>query len=532
MLGIWILVAIIVGLALGFLGGFMYANGKSLMIEAKTRADVQTEFQERLVSTEADSRSAREGQQLLERQIQQMNEAFEVEKQQILTRNQNEKTELEQRFDREKTQLLERTEKHHADQTRVLTEKLTTEKEMAVSFKDDQIRNLKIQLSEEKEQYKLQLEEASRTMKTQLENAINTLKAEFKNQTNENLKIQKDGMLANNLECLNTILTPFGEQLKGFKTEFVENKEKQKQLETSILTTIARLQDQTTQIGVEAQKLSTALTVKPKMQGNWGENILENILMASGLKKGIDYFAQARETSQEGETLIPDVEVLLPKQSDVETQACVIIDSKVSIKDYLAYVYADDPKEKELAAKNHVSSVTKHVEELAGKNYEKEVKHVVGYVLMFIPHDGSYILMMEKRPNLILEAYKKRIVIVNPTNLMMALNIINLLWQNQRQSENVGKIFSSAQKIYEKFVSITDRFVKLGEAIQASAKAFNETGKLFCNGNGNLVRQFNQWKDLGLQTTKQINPKLMKLSEDFPGEEEEQAQTPQLMIEE
>lgn len=534
---IWIpiaaIVGLILGLALGFWGGFLFASGKNRMLEAKARAEVQTEYQERLVSLEADARGAKEGQQILENQIAGMKEAFELEKRQILDRFGNEKTEMLQRFDQDRKELADQMEKRHADQCRVLEEKFASEKEMAVGFRDEQIRSLKIQISEERENFKTRFEEASRMMKTQLDNTITMLRAEFKNQTNENLKIQKEGMLSTNLESLATILTPFGEQLKGFKTEFVENKEKQKQLETSILTTIARLQDQTTQIGVEAQKLSTALTVKPKMQGNWGENILENILMASGLKKGIDYFAQARETGSEGETFIPDVEVLLPKQTDAEKQACVIIDSKVSIKDYLAYIYAEDEKEKEQAAKNHVQSVAKHVEELASKNYEKEVSHAVGYVLMFIPHDGSYILMMDKRPGLIMEAYKKRIVIVNPTNLMMSLNIINLLWQNQRQSENVGKIFTSAQKIYEKFVTITDRFTKLGETIQASSRAFNDTCKLFCSGNGNLVRQFNQWKDLGLQTTKQINPKLLQLSEDFPGEdlpEEDGGQT--LLIEE
>jgi DNA recombination protein RmuC len=188
----------------------------------------------------------------------------------------------------------------------------------------------------------------------------------------------------------------------------------------------------------------------------------------------------------------------------------LIIDSKTSITAYLDYIHAETAEEQERHIKEHIKSIRTHVNELADKHYPKKVENSAEYVLMFIPNEGSYILAMENDAKLATDAYQKHIIIVNPTNLMLALKIVWLFWQNAKQTKNVKDIIESAQKVYKKFATFTDTFSDLGTKISAASSAFDKAQGQLSTGPGNIVKQLESWKDKGVIPEKEINKKLLE----------------------
>ncbi len=439
-----ILVGILVGFGLGM--AFSGAKGKARMLE------IRAEWERRVNETQTEIKVARETIRTLE-----MNQEQLLKQQQA-------------HFEREKTILLE----CQADETAALQE---------------------------------QFERARLDMERQWRGRLKLLRAEFENLSQRHLRAQQEGLEAGNRENIEEILRPLREKIETFTTEFTRNRGQQIVLQTAIETAVKGLTEQTKLVGENAGSLVRALKADPKKQGNWGEAVLKNILDASGLTEGRDYFLQAQERDSHGKTWIPDVKVLLPgEENDGERResAFIVIDSKVSISAYLRYMQTEDEKEKKTFLREHIESVRKHYRELSSKNYAQNVANTAGYVLMFIPNEGSYLLAMENEPGLTLEAYRSHILIVNPTNLMLALNIVRMLWQSRRQTENVKDIIESATRIYEKFASITENLVRLGSSIQNTVKFHDQLVSQFSQGKGNLVRQFTTWKELGITSTRQI----------------------------
>lgn len=442
------------GILLGFLVGFGLgmafsgARGKARTLE------IQAEWERRVNEAQTEVKVVRETIRTLE-----MNQEQLLKQQQV-------------HFEREKTILLD----CQADETAALQE---------------------------------QFERARLDMERQWRGRLKLLRAEFENLSQRHLRAQQEGLEAGNRENIGEILRPLREKIETFTTEFTRNRGQQIVLQTAIETAVKGLTEQTKLVGENAGSLVRALKADPKKQGNWGEAVLKNILDASGLTEGRDYFLQAREQDEKGKMWIPDVKILLPKTEEETEEAFIIVDSKVSISAYLRYMQTENEKEKRTFLREHIESVRKHYRELSAKNYAQNVANTAGYVLMFIPNEGSYLLAMENEPGLTLEAYRSHILIVNPTNLMLALNIVRILWQSRRQTENVKDIIESATRIYEKFASITENLVRLGSSIQNVVKFHDQLVSQFSQGKGNLVRQFTTWKELGITSTRQIEPKLL-----------------------
>ncbi|MBP5742797.1 MAG: DNA recombination protein RmuC, partial [Paludibacteraceae bacterium] len=309
------------------------------------------------------------------------------------------------------------------------------------------------------------------------------------------------------------LMKPIKEQFEAFQKSIEEAKNKnevnKKEITTSFENTlksfqehqdmtVKHLSEQTEKIGNDATNLTKALKGESKTQGDWGEMILETMLENSGLRKDEEYFIQENVKDEEGKNFRPDVVVRFPEGRSI------VIDSKVSLTAYADAVAAEDEATKALYMKKHVESIEKHVEELANKDYRNLVDGAIGYVLMFVPNESSYIAAMKQAPSLSAMAYKKRIIIISPSNLMMALQLAFNLWQADRQSKNVEEIVKKAGALYDKVVGFQDSFDNIGDYIGKLTKSFEEAKKRLYEGNANILRQTETLKELGVTPKKQL----------------------------
>lgn len=334
-----------------------------------------------------------------------------------------------------------------------------------------------------------------------------TLREQFAALAEQKLRASSEGLSDLNRRRVDEVLKPLQAELDRFRQAFEANRQQQVANKASFDQAIRDLGDRALRIGADAENLAKALKSESKTQGDWGEMVLANILAAAGLKEGVDYLPQAQETDAAGNKLIPDVEIPLPNGEKL------LVDSKASVTAYLDYVAATDDAAKERAVREHLASVRQHMNELADKDYIKKVKGSQGYILMFIPNEGSYLLAMEHDRRLATDAFRRHVIIVNPTTLLLCLQIVALLRSREAQNENAEKISLAAAKMYEKFAGFSNTFADLGKRLDGLAGAYQDARKQLCDGKGNLVRQLEGLKDMGIVTAKSVNPKLLEEAE-------------------
>ena len=313
--------------------------------------------------------------------------------------------------------------------------------------------------------------------------------------------------MANN-EQMDAIIKPLKEQLVGLGKAVADAREAESKNKASLDAVIREMMQQTRQIGTDAVNLTHALKGDSKKQGDWGEMILEQMLENSGLKRGEHYVIQEEVRDEDNRRLRPDVVVRFPRERSV------IIDSKVSLTAYARYMAADNDAERDAALKEHVASVRKHVDELATKDYSRVVQDSIGYVLMFIPNEASYIAAVQAQPELTNEAYRRGVLIVSPTNLLMALQLAYNLWQNEAREQNVEAIFKRAGDLYNKFSDFYSSFEDVGKKLTDATRAFNQAEDRLCRGKGNFVRQVDMLREMGARPKQD---KLLK-TQDEPAE--------------
>ena len=348
-----------------------------------------------------------------------------------------------------------------------------------------------------------QIEKLIKEKERSFAETVKTLQEQFANLAEQKLKSSTEGLSEINQKRIGEIIKPFREEIERFRQAFDEDKKQQVANKASFDQAITDLGKRALQIGVDAENLAKALKSESKTQGDWGEMVLSNILAAAGLKEGVDFLPQAQEIDAQGNKLIPDVEILLPNREKL------LIDSKASVTAYLDYVAAQDEAAREVAVKEHIVSVRKHMDELANKDYIRKVRGSQGYILMFIPNEGSYLLAMEHDRKLATDAFRRHVIIVNPTTLLLCLQIVALLRSREAQNENAEKISIAAAKMYEKFVGFSDTFAEIGKRIDGLTDAYRKANGQLCDGNANVVRQLERLKEMGIVTTKTINPKLL-----------------------
>ena len=329
----------------------------------------------------------------------------------------------------------------------------------------------------------------------------------------EQLAAKQSALQENNRLQMDELLKPIKEQFADFKKSVEESKTQnevnKKELQSTFEATmklfqqepqqaVTRLKEQTSKIGSDAANLTKALKGDSKMQGDWGEMVLETILENSGLRKDEEFFIQENTKDENGKNFRPDVIVRFPEGRSV------VIDSKVSLTAYTDALAAETDEERERLMKSHALSVRKHIDELAEKDYSKLVDDAIGFVLMFIPNETSYIAAMKQQPDLSRYAYQKKIIIISPSNLLMALQLAYNLWQYDRQNKNVEKIVKTAADLYDKVVGFEDTFTSIGDLLTRLSGTYDKAKKQLYDGTGNVMRRVESLKNLGVTPKKQI----------------------------
>jgi len=359
---------------------------------------------------------------------------------------------------------------------------------------------------------KARLEETSKnaTEKQQLlESSEARLKQEFERLAQQIFEQKSQRLQDSSKQTLESTLAPFKQQLDSFKQQVQLQYSEEIKQRQALASELLGLKELNKQMSAEAEALTRALKGDTKQQGTWGEVVLERMLEQSGLREGHEYETQSQHRDDNGRAFKPDVIVHLPNHKDV------VIDSKVSLTAYERYFNGDDDAEKTRALDEHVSSLRNHIKGLGKKNYQQlEGVRTLDYVLMFIPIEPAFLLAVDRDPELIKLALDNNIMLVSPTNLLVALRTVNNIWQYEYQSQNAQRIATDAGKLYDKFVGFLDDMQKMGNAIDSVKKNFDGAMNKLSTGRGNLVTRVDNFRKLGVQTNKRIDAKLLDEDED------------------
>ena len=385
---------------------------------------------------------------------------------------------------------------------------LEAERSKAAALLDAEKRRASAELEAEKSKAKSELD-ALREAHAQLEKVTKErtdhLRQEFKVLSETILKERAESMQSANREQLAAILAPLREQLAVYKKSMDDVRENGVKLNESLKHQYDSMVRMTEKIGTDANNLAAALKGQSKTQGDWGEMILETILRNSGLVKGVHYRTQDTIRDEAGRTvksasdhiMRPDVIVNYPDGK------AVVIDSKVSLTAYTDYVAADDPKKREDALQRHIRSVQAHVDELVKKDYSAYLRKgdSVDFVVMFIPNDPSYQAALQGDSGLWNRAFEKRILIVNPFNLMTLLYIIKVAWNRMAQERNQQEIVRTAENLLARVQRFLGAFDDVGRQLEATGKKYDAAVKAF-SGRQGLVGSAEKLKALGVPSRK------------------------------
>ncbi|MEP4889256.1 MAG: DNA recombination protein RmuC [Aliiglaciecola sp.] len=347
-----------------------------------------------------------------------------------------------------------------------------------------------------------------------LTSAEKRLQEQFENLANKIFEQKQQKFTQSSQAGLDALLSPLKEQIEGFKKQVSDQYVKEGQERASLKTEILGLKQLNQQITQDAAALTKALKGDNKQQGNWGEVVLERILTESGLREGHEFDTQVSLKNESGKLYQPDVVVHLPNDKDI------VIDSKVSLADYERYFNCqDDDLARQQFLQAHTQSIRNHIKGLGKKDYQ-DLKGIrtLDYVLMFIPIESAFLVAIDQAPDLVKLALDNNIMLVSPTNLLVALRTINNIWQYEYQNQNAQKIASQAAKLYDKFHGFVDDIEKISKSVETVQKHVDAATNKLVSGKGNLVRQIEQFRELGVQTNKRLKQELVEQAQEDKGE--------------
>jgi DNA recombination protein RmuC len=348
------------------------------------------------------------------------------------------------------------------------------------------------------------LKQRNDEQKAEVEKLQERFQKEFENLANKILDEKSSKFTTQNKENIDAILKPLQEKIQHFEKRVEETNKENIDRSAQLRQQIIGLKELNEQMSKETTNLTKALKGDTKMQGNWGEMVLERVLERSGLNKDSEYFVQQNFHTEDGRRVMPDVIIHLPGDKRM------VVDSKVSLNAYERYVNETEEKDKATHLKNHLISIKNRVKELGEKNYHTLYQmESPDFVLLFIPIESAFAIASMEYPALYTDAFEKNIIIVTPTTLLAVLKTIDSMWQNEKQKANALEIATQAGRLYDSFVNLTDDLLKVGNQINTVQKSY-EGAMVKLTGKGNLITRVENLKKLGAKAGKSIDDKLLK----------------------
>lgn len=347
----------------------------------------------------------------------------------------------------------------------------------------EQNKYLQIQLNGEKER----LQQVHKEFSIQFENTAQQL-----------LHRISGNFMEQNKTKIDDVLKPLSEKIDSFRSSIQQSMVAETSQRAALKTELERLLELNQTLSKEANNLTKALKADTKKQGNWGEMILERVLEASGLEKGVHYKTQDTQRDDAGQLRKPDLLLQLPEERQI------IIDSKVSLKAYEEYCSAENEDDRKYALKMHIQSVKNHVNELSQKAYHRLYQNTTDFVLLFIPIEPAYALAVMQEEDLYDYAFRRKIILVSVPSLLATLRIIENMWRLDKQNKNAEEIVKQGSALYDKFVGFVEDLATVGEQLKRSSSAYEQAMNKLTAGHGNLVGRAEKMRKLGLNNKKEL----------------------------
>ena len=420
-------------------------------------------------------------------------------------KSQSEKSGLEERINGflgqiEQLKIQFQTERNQFEKSLL---QLTSEKENLQKEKE----SLAIHLAKKENDFD-NLLERNKEQKQEVEQLQEKFTKEFENLANKILEEKTVKFTEQNKENLKNILSPLQDKIQLFEKKVEDTHKESIDYHAALRQQILGLREMNEQMSKETINLTKALKGDSKMQGNWGELVLERVLEKSGLEKDREYFVQQSHVTEDGNRVFPDVIINLPDGKKM------IIDSKVTLTAYERYINEEDDNLKNQHLKEHVVSINRHVEQLGNKNYQ-DLYHMESpdFVLLFIPIESAFAIALNEDTTLYNKAFEKNIVIVTPSTLLATLRTIDSMWTNQKQQENAIEIARQAGALYDKFEGFVGDLIKIGKKMDEAKIEYSNAMNKLVDGKGNLITSVEKLKKMGAKAKKALPESVLKRAE-------------------
>ncbi|HJR99666.1 MAG TPA: DNA recombination protein RmuC [Flavobacterium sp.] len=411
-------------------------------------------------------------------------------------RFQSEKTSLEEKLIVFASQIEQLKEQFSNERIKLESQIVNSnqEKEAIRNEKD----SLAIQLSKKEVDFD-NLWERNKEQKDEVEKLQEKFTKEFENLANKILDEKSNKFTEQNKENMKNILSPLQDKIQLFEKKVEDTHKESIDYHAALRQQILGLREMNIQMSKETLNLTKALKGDSKMQGNWGELVLERVLEKSGLEKGREYEVQQSFSTEEGNRVFPDVVINLPDGKKM------VVDSKVSLTAYEKYINEEEDDLKNVYLKEHVSSIKRHVEQLGNKNYQDLYQiESPDFVLLFIPIEPAFAIALNEDAALYNRAFEKNIVIVTPATLLATLRTIDSMWTNQKQQENAFEIARQAGALYDKFEGFVADLIKIGKKIDETKIEYSGAMNKLVDGSGNLITRVEKLKKMGAKAKKAL----------------------------
>ncbi len=352
------------------------------------------------------------------------------------------------------------------------------------------------------------LEERNAAEKRALEQMRASLPETFKSLASEVLREKSREFAEQNQSSLGQMLGPLSSRLQDFQKKIEDVHLEQVRGSATLREQVTRLVESTGRVSSEANSLASALKGSNKAQGTWGEFVLARILESAGLRRGQEYEAQESYAGENGRRAQPDVVVHLPGERHL------VIDSKVSLVAYEAHCNAEDDAARSAAFNEHLNSIRAHIKGLSEKNYQSLYGlKSLDFVIMFLPIEPAFLLALSRDEKLWEQAWQQSVLLVSPSSLLFVLRTVSYLWRQEQQERNVEEIVKRGEMLYNKLAGFVDDLQAVGKGLDLAQSKYAEAFSKLHTGTGNVIRQAEMLKALGIKPSKQLAQGLVELAQ-------------------